>query len=241
MAGLLDNNEVKLTEPVIKCYLTQMTSGVEYLHSRGIIHRDIKPANLLISDQGVLKITDFGLARPFDELRQGNYTPNVVTRWYRSPEICMGTVDYDTWIDVWSMGCIFGELYMRRPILAGNSDTDQLFKIFDMVGVPDESWQDWKKCPGAEVLQGFHKTTADPSLSRTFFTIPSLALDLLKGMLSLEPRARPTSSQILQSEYLITDPPALLPNQLPSHQSSLEFNTAVAKERRFLAAAVNHP
>jgi serine/threonine-protein kinase BUR1 len=114
LSGLLDNPNVELTEAQIKCYLLQLLEGLRYLHDSRILHRDMKAANLLISNKGILKIGDFGLARQYDgptpkpglgggEGRR-DYTGLVVTRWYRPPELLLHLKKYTTSIDVWGVG-----------------------------------------------------------------------------------------------------------------------------------------
>jgi serine/threonine protein kinase len=117
-----------LTDSVIKNYMKQILLGVYFLHSHRLIHRDIKLNNLLIKN-GVVKIADFGLARFFD-LMPKEYTGEVVTLWYRAPEILLGYKEYTCSLDMWSVGCIFGELYNKDPLFQGDCSIDQLFKIF---------------------------------------------------------------------------------------------------------------
>lgn len=114
LSGLLDNPTVHFTEPIIKCYMLQLLEGMRYMHSQSILHRDIKAANILINNKGILQIADFGLARVYgDEVpRAGNgggvarreYTPLVVTRWYRPPELLLHLRKYTTAVDMWGIG-----------------------------------------------------------------------------------------------------------------------------------------
>jgi serine/threonine protein kinase len=108
-----------------------------YIHKLKILHRDLKPQNILVNGEGVLKIIDFGLARDFG-LPVKNFTSEVVTLWYRAPELLLGTQNYTTSIDMWSIGCIFAEMVTSKPLFAGISDADQLDKIFTVMGTPDE-------------------------------------------------------------------------------------------------------
>jgi len=114
---------------IIKSFVFQILEGVAYLHSKKIIHRDLKPQNLLLDSTGRVKIADFGLARAFS-IPIRPYTKEVLTLWYRAPEILLGCVEYSTPVDIWSVGCIFAELCLKRPIFQGDYDIDQLFKIF---------------------------------------------------------------------------------------------------------------
>lgn len=179
LSGLLENPKVKLQESHIKCYLLQLLEGLRYLHDNQILHRDMKAANLLINNQGILQIADFGLARHYDEpvpiAGQGggearrDYTTLVVTRWYRPPELLLQLRKYTTAIDLWGVGlvylvlqlyvlltapsCVFGEMLIGKPILSGDSDANQLKIIFDLVGTPtDETMPGWRSLPGADGL-----------------------------------------------------------------------------------------
>ena len=111
-----------------------------------MLHRDLKPQNLLINREGILKLADFGLARAFG-IPVKNFTHEVVTLWYRAPDILMGSKNYSTSVDIWSVGCIFAEMVNRKPLFAGQDEREQLMKIFKIRGSPSE--QDW---PGFKEL-----------------------------------------------------------------------------------------
>ncbi|KAF3942433.1 hypothetical protein ABW19_dt0206496 [Dactylella cylindrospora] len=118
-----------LPENVVKKFMAQLCDGIRYCHAHRILHRDLKPQNLLIDKNGNLKLADFGLARAFGvPLR--TYTHEVVTLWYRAPEILLGSKQYSTCVDMWSVGCIFAEMVTRRPLFPGDSEIDEIFKIF---------------------------------------------------------------------------------------------------------------
>jgi serine/threonine-protein kinase BUR1 len=169
LSGLLDNPDIHVTEPQRKTYMQQLLKGLMYLHDSHILHRDMKAANLLISNRGNLKIADFGLARhysgPVPQSGHGGgegshaYTGLVVTRWYRPPELLLQLRHYTTAIDMWGAGCVFGEMYTRKPILTGSSDLNQAQLIFELVGSPnDENMPGWSQLSKADIVQTVEPT-----------------------------------------------------------------------------------
>ena len=173
---------------VIKGYLYQMCAGIAYCHSHRVLHRDLKPQNLLVDQTtNVLKLADFGLARAFG-IPVRAYTHEVVTLWYRSPEILLGARHYSTPVDVWSIGCIFAEMINHAPLFPGDSEIDELFRIFRVLGTPDDGL--WR---GVEALPDY-KTQFPQWRAKEWKDIcPSLddaGLDLLKQMLQYAPHER---------------------------------------------------
>ena len=120
----------------VKCLMLQLLSAVAHLHDNWILHRDLKTSNLLLSHNGILKVGDFGLAREYGSPLKP-YTAIVVTLWYRAPELLLGIKQYSTFIDVWSIGCIFGEFLRMEPLFPGKSDIEQLNKIYKLLGKPN--------------------------------------------------------------------------------------------------------
>ncbi len=129
---IVKDTSLVLSPANIKSYVLQTFLGLEYLHHNWVLHRDLKPNNLLVNRRGVVKITDFGLAKAFGSPNR-QYTHLVVTRWYRAPELLFGARIYGTGIDIWAMGCILAELLLRVPFLPGETDLDQLGKIFQVL------------------------------------------------------------------------------------------------------------
>ncbi|KAI0634816.1 kinase-like domain-containing protein [Trametes polyzona] len=233
LAGLLENERVKLSPSQIKLYMKQLLEGTEYMHRNHILHRDMKAANLLISNDGCLKIADFGLARAFDPTivqrkedargRERKYTNCVVTRWYRPPELLMGARQYGGEVDIWGVGCVLGEMFFRKPILPGASDIDQLDKIWHLCGTPTaQSWPEFESLPGCEGVKSFHYQPR--RLRQTYESIGPETVDLLDKLLVCNPRERLTAAQALDHDYFWTDPLPADPKSLPTYEASHEFD-----------------
>jgi serine/threonine protein kinase len=124
-----DDRGGNIDKETIRSFLYQLLQGVAFCHERRVLHRDLKPQNLLINKKGELKLADFGLARAFG-VPVRSYSHEVVTLWYRAPDVLLGSRKYSTPIDIWSAGCIFGEMATGRPLFPGSSTLDQLIRIF---------------------------------------------------------------------------------------------------------------
>uniref|UniRef100_A0A6B2FZB2 Cyclin-dependent kinase 1 (Trinotate prediction) n=1 Tax=Myxobolus squamalis TaxID=59785 RepID=A0A6B2FZB2_MYXSQ len=146
-------DSIEMMEPtLIKSYTFQVLRALEYCHARRIVHRDLKPQNLLIDLDGLIKLADFGLARAFG-IPIRSYTHEVVTLWYRCPEVLLGASRYACSVDIWSVGCIFGEMATTQPIFYGDSEIDQLFKIFQTLGTPtDDLWPEMRRLPNYKTI-----------------------------------------------------------------------------------------
>nr|ALS04693.1 cyclin-dependent kinase 2 isoform X2 [Pseudodiaptomus poplesia] len=138
-----------IPEPLAKSFMRQLMEAIHYCHSHRVLHRDLKPRNLLIDPCGRIKLADFGLARSFG-FPVRTFTHEVITLWYRGPEILLGAKFYSYPVDIWSIGCIFAEMVTRRPLFPGDSEIDQLFRIFRTLGTPNE--QVW---PGVSSLPDY--------------------------------------------------------------------------------------
>lgn len=149
---LLDKHKPSFTPKLVKSYMHQMLDAIAFCHKHRILHRDLKPQNLLIDRDGHLKLADFGLARSFN-FPMRTFTHEVVTLWYRAPEILLGTKFYATGVDIWSLGCIFAEMILKRPLFPGDSEIDQLYRIFRTMSTPDED--NW---PGVSQLPDYKRT-----------------------------------------------------------------------------------
>lgn len=184
----------------VLCFTYQLVKGIHYCHTQRVLHRDLKPQNLLINHEQQLKLADFGLARAFG-IPVRNYTHEVVTLWYRSPDVLMGSRQYGTAVDIWSVGCIFAEMATGSPLFPGQNDNDQLDKIFELLGTPDvTSW------PSIVDLPDHHKYARIPRYSgkKLDMILPSLGdvgLDLLVQMLQVDPEQRISAENALAHEY----------------------------------------
>ena len=202
-------SKTPLNEDQQQWILYQCLCGLQYIHSCGVLHRDLKPSNLLIDTETCdVKICDFGLSRgdlPNDATVQGEgsqMTEYVVTRWYRAPEIMLGYHQYDAAIDIWSMGCIFGELLGRKPLLPGQDYIDQLKLIVNLVGSPAEEDLWYVKNSNASNFMRSLPRANPMNLQTKFPDASPQALDLLTQMLTMNPRERVRVEEALTHPWL---------------------------------------
>jgi len=219
----------------IKRLMLDLTSALDYCHEHWVLHRDLKTSNMLFNNRGIACLCDFGLARKYgDPLKE--YTQLVVTLWYRAPELLLGAKVYGAAIDVWSLGCIFAELVLRKPLLPGQGEIDQIDKIFKLLGTPTEaSW------PGSSQLPHMKKVKFRPQpfshlrdkfkrgMSFTSETaLSEKGLELLAAMLTLNPDERITTKQALEHEYFSEQPPPKAHHLMPTRPST---HAGKAKEK----------
>ncbi|KAG5244928.1 hypothetical protein OIU77_018634 [Salix suchowensis] len=222
LAGLAASPAVKFTEAQVKCYMHQLLSGLEHCHKRGVLHRDIKGSNLLIDNEGILRIADFGLASFFDPNHKHPMTSRVVTLWYRPPELLLGATDYGESIDLWSAGCILAELLAGKPIMPGRTEVEQLHKIYKLCGSPSDEY--WKKSrlPNATLFKP--REPYKRSIRETFKSFPPSSLPLIETLLAIDPVERQTATAALKSEFFATEPYACEPSSLPKYPPSKEMD-----------------
>lgn len=212
-----DSEGIRYGTAEVKTWMGMLGRAVWFCHENFVLHRDIKPNNLLIAADGEVKLADFGLARSFsDPYRPMTY--QVITRWYRPPELLFGARFYSGAVDVWSMGIVFAELILRFPFVAGNTDVHQLELICNAVGTPTE--ENW---PGVSKLEGFlkyDKAATVPVRGKDFFlskfgTAGPVGVELLMSMLALDPRKRCTARQMLEHKWWSSDPRPTAKEDLP--------------------------
>uniref|UniRef100_A0A914W345 cyclin-dependent kinase n=1 Tax=Plectus sambesii TaxID=2011161 RepID=A0A914W345_9BILA len=192
----------------VQSFTWQLLQGLAYCHTHRVLHRDLKPQNLLLDGDGVIKLADFGLARSFG-VPSRCYTHEVVTLWYRAPEVLLGARYYSTGVDIWSLGCIFAEMATKKPLFPGDSEIDQLFKVFKILGTPNESvW------PGVTALPDFKCSFPQWSATSLDQSVPGMAddaLDLLSQMLVYDSTCRIAAKTAVSHRYFRNLPPHLPP------------------------------
>ncbi|NXD66328.1 CDK5 kinase, partial [Eolophus roseicapillus] len=182
-------------------FMYQLLKGLAFCHSRNVLHRDLKPQNLLINRNGELKLADFGLARAFG-IPVRCYSAEVVTLWYRPPDVLFGAKLYSTSIDMWSAGCIFAELANAgRPLFPGNDVDDQLKRIFRY----PSSWGGLRAGDGVLVSplhpQPYPMYPATTSLVNVVPKLNATGRDLLQNLLKCNPVQRISAEEALQHPY----------------------------------------
>jgi len=220
---IIKDTKIVLTPGNIKAYTIMTLQGLEYLHAQFILHRDLKPNNLLINSDGILKIGDFGLARYFGSPNR-LYTHQVVTRWYRAPELLFGARNYGEGVDIFAVGCIVAELLLRVPLFPGDSDLGQLAKIFEVLGTPNaNNWPDHKSLPDyCEFV------ASTPILLRDIFTAaPDDLIAVIDRLLRLSPNERCSAKAALQMPYFSNKP-----GPTPGHLLPLPSNVVKQQEEK---------
>ncbi|XP_037933991.1 cyclin-dependent kinase 12 [Teleopsis dalmanni] len=224
LMGLLESGMVVFNDENNASIMKQLLNGLNYCHKKNFLHRDIKCSNILMNNKGQVKLADFGLARLYNaDDRERPYTNKVITLWYRPPELLLGEERYGPAIDVWSCGCILGELFLKRPLFQANAEMAQLETISKICGTPVPAvWPNVIKLPLFHTLK--QKKIYRRRLREDFEFMPSPALDLLDKMLELDPDRRITAEDALKSVWLKNINPDDMPTpQLPTWQDCHEL------------------
>ncbi|KAK9937672.1 hypothetical protein M0R45_014447 [Rubus argutus] len=236
LTGLAQKSGAKFSVPQIKCYMSQLLKGLHYCHANGVLHRDIKSSNLLINNEGNLKLGDFGLARTLSSKDHHNakLTNQVVTTWYRPPELLLGATKYGPPVDMWSAGCIFAELLCRgQPLFHGATEPEVLTKIVEVCGAPNEvNWPGVSKLPCHQNFKFEQMARRQRPLSDIFRHCDRHALELLERLLTLDPSKRISTKDALDADYFWTDPLPCDPKSLPKYESSHELEIMEKKRRQ---------
>ncbi|KAK9702687.1 Protein kinase domain [Popillia japonica] len=206
--NLLKDETYVLNMAQIKCYSKMLLLGVNFMHENSIMHRDLKPANLLITDNGVLKIADLGLARIYvkgESNRQ--YTHQVATRWYRAPELLYGSRMYTPSVDLWAVGCIIAEMLTRKPLFPGETDIEQLAIVLHTLGTPTEdTW------PGLQELPDYNKisfsTAAGLDWKEILPGVDDDIINFIKGFIEYDHSKRLGAKEALNHTYFSISPVA---------------------------------
>lgn len=245
LQGFFRYRKQDLRLPEVKCLAWQMLKGLEHCHALGVIHRDLKPANLLLSAQGDLKICDFGLSREFPS-RTGSYSSNVITLWYRPPEVLLLAPNYDEGVDVWSAGCIVGELLTGRPLFPESSDIAVFRTICKKCqgsrtpGGPPQAWPEsirqlprWQKWmpqkqvepEGAEDLWNLLRRKHGGN-----------SADMVYRMMEWDPSARISASNVLRHTFFEEAPRRCEPSGIKVPEKAAWNELAVKKQQAQLEA-----
>lgn len=208
---MINDKTQKFQAADMKSWMVMTLRGLEFCHRNHILHRDLKPNNLLLASDGQLKLADFGLARDFADPGL-KMTCQVITRWYRPPELLFGCRYYSGGGDMWSVGCIFAELMLRTPYLPGESDVDQIKTIFRALGTPtEEEWPGYTSLPDYVSVGHFPKTP----LRDLFTAASSEAINLLAKFLAYDPMRRISAREALNHAYFFQAPNATHHSRLP--------------------------
>eukprot|EP00117_Sycon_ciliatum_P038897 scpid46869/ scgid28828/ Cyclin-dependent kinase 11B; Cell division cycle 2-like protein kinase 1; Cell division protein kinase 11B; Galactosyltransferase-associated protein kinase p58/GTA; PITSLRE serine/threonine-protein kinase CDC2L1; p58 CLK-1 len=205
----------------VKTLLRQLLAAVHHLHDNWILHRDLKTSNLLLSHKGILKVGDFGLAREYGSPPKP-YTPIVVTLWYRAPELLLGSKMYTTAVDMWSVGCIFAELVLMKPLFQGRTEIDQIQQIFKLLGRPNEKiWPGWKDLPAVQKV-----TFAEQPYNHLKEKLPTLTgngIKLLNKMLTFDPDQRISAEDSMADDFFKEAPLPVDPAMFPTWPARSEL------------------
>lgn len=216
-----------LNDNVVRYYFYQLLCGIAYLHSLGIMHRDIKPENVLITSDGVLKITDFGQScLYFADDPNRIYEHQVASRWYRAPELLFGSCHYTPKVDIWACGCVLAELYNGSPLFAGKNDLEQIARVMTVLGSPsEENWKGWSELPDSRKIT-FDKIDPVSDWSTVVPLASAEGLSLLSNLIAYNPEKRFSAAQALSHDFFLEAVPLRAP-YIPPLRSETQMPPAV--------------
>jgi len=210
----------------VKSFAYQTLCGIAHCHAHRHLHRDLKPQNLLINEQKELKLADFGLARAFGNTTRA-YSNEVVTLWYRPPDVLLGSQQYNTSIDVWSAGCIIAEMVTGRPLFPGRSNVDELLCIFKIMGTPSEkTWKGVTELP--EWANAEFPDYKPTPLREVVLQLEPSGHDLLSKMLEMNPIPRISAVDALNHPYFND---VKLPPGMPKYVNVASSTGSVRKKK----------
>eukprot|EP00672_Neobodo_designis_P025138 CAMPEP_0174851768 /NCGR_PEP_ID=MMETSP1114-20130205/23824_1 /TAXON_ID=312471 /ORGANISM="Neobodo designis, Strain CCAP 1951/1" /LENGTH=376 /DNA_ID=CAMNT_0016086323 /DNA_START=188 /DNA_END=1318 /DNA_ORIENTATION=+ len=235
----------KISDDHAKYFVYQVLRGLKYLHTAKIMHRDLKPGNLLVNINCDLKVCDYGLSRPFDDADENAvFTDYVVTRWYRAPELLLMNKRYTTAVDIWSVGCIFAEMVLRRPLFQGKDYLAQLKLICNLLGKPPE--EELTHLQNEDAVRYMRKLPEMPrkDLAELLPGLCPEAVDFLTSMLQFDPEKRPSAAELMAHPYMAAlhdptdEPSATAPFDWEHEKSDL---TKEQLRNLFWAQALRYP
>lgn len=199
--------------------MQQLVRGLEYLHSINIVHRDLKMSNLLLTNKGILKIADFGMARLCGESLESDVSrdlsPEVITLWYRAPEVLFGDTKYSFGVDIWALGCILGEMLLHEPLMPGKNAQHQIELACHLLGSPSrEIWPEFHELPHA---LDYRMPDQPYNTLRDRFPLQSKkCIDMLNQLLKYDPKLRPSASAVRCHQYWFDHPLPMRPSDMPT-------------------------
>ena len=197
LGKLIDKQKIEFSVSDIRIVMRQVLHALESVHDSGFMHRDVKPSNILLNKDGECVLIDFGISRKL--AKEGEkLTKNVITRWYRPPELLFGSQEYNESVDIWGLGCVLAELALQKPLFQADSDLNQICKIFEVTGNPnDVTWPDAKNLPFFFTFNELEGTGFD----NLFKDKDSTIKQLVEKMLQLDPKKRVTVKELTKDVF----------------------------------------
>ena len=232
LEGLIKDHSIQYSTADMKSWIAQLSRAVYFCHANYILHRDIKPNNLLIAASGELKLADFGLARSFSNPYVAMST-NVITMWYRPPELFFGAKHYAGAVDIWSVGMVMAELVYRNPYIWANSEIEQVAKMCEVLGTPtEENWPGVTKLPKYLVHEPIKPMIGKKDWMDRFIVVGEEGVDLVMRMLTYDPRKRISAAEVLKHSWWSVKPRPTKSEDLPRKKDKGEQKMGEDLKRR---------